>query len=415
MCAETHVYNCDAKGETVILACSECDRTSSWGTMGRCAACGAILRPGYDEEEVAVLADIQPGPGIDRYRAVLPVERPLPCLGEGDTPLVSSQRLGSSFGCSRLYFKNEGRNPTGAFKDRAGVMASALALEAGKAGLVTASSGNSAAALSAFAAAAGLECVVLLEPGNPPGKVRQMLATGARVVPVEGMFAHGPDGTDDMVSEVAGLLDYYPAFVWAPVNPYILEGIKTISYEVAARLPGVPDVVVCPTGGGDMLAAQWRGYKELLRAGVIDRLPRMMAVQSLAAAPLLVAFHMGRKRVAAIPKPASRLSGLNVPFTGEHALEAVRESGGTVTAISDDQAFAMQARLAREEGVAGVARRRAGRTRGDDRVRVEWGGVQRRHPRRTGRAEPGSQTGRALRGGSGGGGIGGRRPVGLGG
>ena len=216
---------------------------------------------------------------------------------------------------------------------------------------MTASSGNTATAAAAYCAAAGLHCVILLEPGNPPAKLRQALATGATVVPVEGVFAHGPEGTQDIILRVAERLRYYPAFVWAPVNPYILEGIKTISYEIAARLPGAPDVVVCPVGGGDMLTAQWRGWLELRRAGVVDRVPRMIGVQSLSAPPLLEAFRAGTPRVAPLPYARSRISGINVPFTGEHALAAVRESGGVVVGIDDADAFAMQARLGAEEGV----------------------------------------------------------------
>jgi threonine synthase len=329
----------------------ECGCEVAAGTFGRCAACDGILRPEYLDSAVAQLAAIEPGPGIGRYWPVLPTTAALPTLGEGDTPLLASQRLGRSLGLERVFFKNEGRNPSGAFKDRAGAMMAALALEAGAAGLVTASSGNTATAAAAYCAAAGLHCVILLEPGNPPAKLRQALATGATVVPVDGVFAHGPQGTQDMILGVAERLGYYPAFVWAPVNPYILEGIKTISYEIAARLPGAPDVVVCPVGGGDMLTAQWRGWLELQRAGVVDRLPRMIAVQSLSAPPLLEAYRAGTPRVAPLPYARSRISGINVPFTGEHALAAVRDSGGVVVGIDDADAFAMQARLGAEEGV----------------------------------------------------------------
>lgn len=331
--------------------CSECLLEVAPGTMGRCPQCAGILRPQYPDDAVAGLRGIAPGPGIDRYRALFPVNAPLPSLGEGDTPLIASRRLGQSLGMDRLHFKNEGRNPSGAFKDRAGAMMAALAVEAGTPGLVTASSGNTATAASAYCAAAGLHCVIMLEPGNPPAKMRQALATGATVVPVEGVFGHGPEGTQDIILEVASRLGYYPAFVWAPVNPYILEGIKSISYEVAARLPGSPDVVVSPVGGGDLLTAQWRGYKELQRAGAIDRLPRMVGVQSLAAPPLVEAFNRGDVRVTPLPYARSRISGINVPFTGEHALAAVRESGGTVIGIQDEAAFDMQRRLGAEEGI----------------------------------------------------------------
>ena len=249
--------------------------------------------------------------------------------------------------------RNEGRNPSGAFKDRGGALAAALALEAGASGVVTASSGNAAAAISAYCAAAGLTCLILLEPGNPATKLRQALATGAQVLPVDGIFRHGPQATSDLILQVADRLSYYPAFIWAPVNPYILEGIKTISYEIAAQLTGAPDVVICPVGGGDMFTAQWRGYLELKRAGVIDRLPRMIAVQSQQAPPLLQAFTADAERVPTLSYANSKISGINVPFTGDHALKAVRESSGVVVGVEDEAVFAMQRRLGQEEGPVG--------------------------------------------------------------
>jgi threonine synthase len=254
-------------------------------------------------------------------------------------------------GLDHLYFKVEGANPSGAFKDRGAALAAALALEAGVKGILTASSGNAAAAMSAYAAAAGLKCLILLEPGNPPAKLRQALATGAQVLPVAGIFAHGPDAIGELIFETATRLTYYPAFIWAPVNPYILEGIKTISYEIAARLSGPPDTVICPVGGGDMLAAQWRGYLELKRAGVIERLPRLIGVQSLSAPPLLEAFRSGAKHISPLPYAKSKISGINVPFSGDHVLAAIRESGGLAVGVKDETAFALQRRLAVEEGV----------------------------------------------------------------
>lgn len=333
------------------VICSSCAQEVPHGTLGRCPSCGGILRPDYDDQTVAQLASIQPGRGLDRYRAVLPVSVPIPYLGEGDTPLIHARRLGSALKLPQLYFKNEGLNPSGAFKDRAGAMVVALALEAGKWGVLTASSGNASSAISAYCAAAGLKCVILMEPGNPPAKIRQTLATGARVLPVEGIFAHGPQALADLLFAVAETLNYYAGFVWGPVNPYILEGIKTISYEIAARLPGPPDVVIGPVGGGDMFAAQWRGYLELQRAGVIGKLPRMVAVQSVNAPPLLEAYQNKLDHVPTLPYARSRISGINVPFTGDHALAAIRESGGLVIGVRDEDVLAMQQRVATEEGI----------------------------------------------------------------
>jgi threonine synthase len=333
------------------VLCSLCAHEVPPGTLGRCPLCGGILRPYFSDAAVGQLRWITPGPGIDRYRALLPVARPLPSLGEGDTPLIASQRVGPSLGLQHLYFKNEGRNPSGAFKDRAAALAAALAIESGASGLLTASSGNAASALSAYCAAAGLKCLILLEPGNPPTKLRQAIATGAQVLPVKGVFAHGPQELHALLQAVAARLNYYLAFIWAPVNPYLLEGIKTISYEVAARLPGAPDVVVSPVGGGDMLTAQWRGYQELQLGGVSASLPRIIGVQSESAPPLLQAFRAGASSVPVLPYANSKISGINVPFTGDHALAAVKDSGGVVAGVADEDVFAMQRRIALDEGI----------------------------------------------------------------
>src|SRR4051795_9769138 len=124
------------------VICSKCANEVPFGTLGRCPICGGILQPEYPEEVIRQLRWIEPGRGLDRYRAVLPVTVPVPSLGEGDTPLLLSRRIGPALGLPHLYFKNEGVNPSGAFKDRAGALAAALALEAGAEGVLTASSGN---------------------------------------------------------------------------------------------------------------------------------------------------------------------------------------------------------------------------------------------------------------------------------
>ncbi|MBW1996660.1 MAG: pyridoxal-phosphate dependent enzyme [Deltaproteobacteria bacterium] len=333
------------------ILCSECSKDYAPGTMGRCRACEGILRPEYPVEVVKKLREIAPGPGIGRYKDLFPLTGQPPSLGEGDTPLIPSRRTGQAMGLTRLYFKVEGCNPSGSFKDRVGVIAAGLALERGLKGIVTASSGNAAAAISAYSAAAGLKCLILIEPGSPASKIRQTIATGARVIPVEGVFDHGPEAISTMILQLAETLDYYPAFVWAPVNPYLLEGVKTMSYEIVARLGKAPDMVISPVGGGDMLAGEWRGYLELSRAGLTEGLPRMVGVQSSAAPPLVKAFRSASRRVKPLPCAGSRISGINVPFTGEHALEAVRESGGIVIDVDDEEAFALQQRVAMDEGL----------------------------------------------------------------
>jgi threonine synthase len=333
------------------VICLDCNNEAPSGSLGRCPECGGILRPSYPLDATGRLAQIQAGPGIDRYRSLLPAASVLPHLGEGNTPLILSRRIGPSLGLKHLYFKHEGCNPTGSFKDRGASLAAALASEAHAQGLLTASSGNAAAAVSAYSAAAGLKCLVLLEPEAPPAKLRQILTTGARVMPVEGLFSRGPKAVADLLLQVASTLKYYLAFIWAPVNPYLLEAMKTLSYEIAARLSRAPDVVISPVGGGDLLTAQWRGYLELNQAGLTRRLPRMIGVQSFKAPPLLEAFRSRAQHVPTLPYANSRISGINVPFTGDHALRAVRDSQGSVVGVDDDEVFAMQRRMAVEEGL----------------------------------------------------------------
>jgi len=333
------------------LICSGCGKEFSFGTLGRCPGCEGILQPVYSDQSIVGLKDIRHGAGIDRYRSLMPVSTPLPFLGEGNTPLVPSRRIGPALGLNHLYFKHEGCNPTGAFKDRGASLVAALALEAGAKGVVTASSGNAGAAIAAYSAAVGLPCLLLLEPGAPPAKLRQALTTGAKVLSVDGVFSHGPEASGDMILGLASALDYYPGFIWAPVNPYLLESMKTVSYEVMNQLSASPEVVVSPVGGGDLLTGQWRGYLELKRAGLITQLPRMVGVQSLSAPPLVEAFRKGLKRIETLPYANSKISGINVPFSGEHALQAIRASGGTVVGVPDDDVFEIQRRLALEEGI----------------------------------------------------------------
>lgn len=333
------------------LQCSACGQGQPVGTLGRCPVCNGILAPVYSDDQLRQLAQIQPGRGIDRYRTVLPVSVPVPYLGEGDTPLIRSQRLGPHLGLPHLYFKHEGLNPSGAFKDRAGAMVAALALEAKAEGILTASSGNASSAIAAYSAAAGLKCIILMEPGNPLAKLRQTVATGAKVLLIEGVFSHGPEALSALLLTLGERIRHYVGFVWAPVNPYILEGIKTISYEVVNHLSGSPDVLIGPVGGGDMFAAQWRGYRELQRAGVIQELPRMIGVQSISAPPLVEAFKARQNTVATLPYARSRISGINVSFTGNHALTAVRESGGLAVSVEDEEVLEMQRRMALEEGI----------------------------------------------------------------
>jgi threonine synthase len=334
------------------LLCPTCDLTSPLGLIGPCPSCGGILECVYPAEALRCLREPLGERGLSRYLPLLPVTQALPSLGEGDTPLLRSNNLAEVVGLSNLFLKNETVNPTGSFKDRGAVIAVGRALADGMRGLLTASTGNAAAALSAYCASQRLRCMVLFSQGSPLGKLRQALAYGAHHIQVKNLFGGKPETFNQLLMGLSERLDLDLAFFWAPTNPYLLEGMKTIAYEIVAQIGGwVPDVVICPVGGGDGLAGQWRGYQELHRAGVIHRLPRMIGVQPSGAAPLVASFQQGADRVLPIEEAHTVASGLQSTFSGDHALRAIRASGGTAIAVEDSQILGFQRLLARLEGV----------------------------------------------------------------
>ena len=334
------------------LRCPACGSTAPLDHLGLCPTCAGILECVYPDEALRCLREVSSAKGMDRYLPLLPVARPLPTLGEGDTPLLPSRNVGARLGLSQLFLKNETVSPTGSFKDRGATIAIARALSKGAGGILTASTGNAAAALSGYSAAQGLPCLVLFSAGSPASKLRQALAYGARCLQVEGLFDGKPEHFIHLLISVSQRLELELAFFWAPISPCPMEGMKTIAYEVVSQMGGqVPDVVVCPVGGGDGLVGQWRGYNELLRAGAIDHLPRMIGVQPSGAAPMVSSFHRGLDRVAPIPEANTVASGLRVTFSGEHALRAIRDSSGTAIAVDDERNLEAQRQLARTEGV----------------------------------------------------------------
>ncbi|HLZ27319.1 MAG TPA: threonine synthase [Chloroflexota bacterium] len=320
--------------------------------VGRCPACRGIVECQYDDASLAAaLHRPGAGPGLNRWVGALPVTSALPTLGEGDTPLLAAPRLGAELGMSQLWLKNEGRSATGAFKDRGAVVALALAREVGARGTLTASSGNAASAVAAYSAAAGLDCLVLVGPGSAPNKLQQVLAYGAQILVVRDLF-RTQEGLLGLLEGVSRRLDRLLVFFWALSNPYTIEGMKTLAYELYLQTGGrLPDAVVVPTGGGDLYTGIWRGFCDLRRVGLIDRVPRMLAAQAQGAAPLARAVAAGAERVAQLEDVGTVASGIRVAFTGDHALRALRESGGAVVSVTDHEILSMQRRVAIRAGI----------------------------------------------------------------
>jgi threonine synthase len=280
---------------------------------------------------------------VGRYRRFLPVTdaTPVVSLGEGATPLVHARRLGESMGLSRLYLKVEGQNPTGSFKDRGMVMAVAKALEAGARSVICASTGNTSASAAAYAAAAGLECVVVLPAGKiAVGKLLQALVFGARVIAVRGNF-------DDALRVVRALAeqDDHPITLVNSVNPFRLEGQKTAAFEVCDDLGHPPDVLAIPVGNAGNISAYWRGFREYRDAGVVDTTPRMWGFQAAGAAPLVAGHPIDQ------PETVATAIRIGNPASWTLATGARDDSGGRIDAVTDEEILAAYRALARKEGV----------------------------------------------------------------
>lgn len=285
--------------------------------------------------------DVPAWPGVlEHYRAFLPVtpQTPVVTLLEGNTPLLESVRLGPRLGL-RLLFKLESANPSGSFKDRGMTVAVSKALEAGSRAVICASTGNTAASAAAYAARAGLPCLIILPAaGVAAGKLAQAFAHGARVVTVNGGF----DAALAVTREVSARLEL--ALVNS-VNPHRIAGQKTAAFEICDVLGAAPDVLVLPVGNAGNITAYWRGFAEYHAAGRITARPRMVGVQATGAAPLVD----GRP----VERPQTVASAIRIgkPASWQGAVAAASESGGRFVKVGDDAILAAQEQLAVEEGI----------------------------------------------------------------
>jgi threonine synthase len=278
---------------------------------------------------------------IARYRERLPVTERTPSvdLREGSTPLVSSRNIGPALGLRRLYFKYEGLNPTGSFKDRGMVVAVAKAMEGGARVLVCASTGNTSASAAAYAASQRLRAIVIVPSGEiAMNKLAQALMYGAKVVALRGNF-------DNALGTVRRLADDYPVALVNSVNPYRLEGQKTAAFEIVDELGDAPDYLVLPVGNAGNITAYWKGFKEEHAAGRITALPRMVGAQAEGAAPIV------RGLVIEHPKTVASAIQIGNPATWEGATTARDESGGLIDAVSDIEILRAQIQLSSMEGL----------------------------------------------------------------
>lgn len=272
---------------------------------------------------------------IEEYRDRLPIteKTPVITLLEGGTPLVHAENV-SARTASDVYLKYEGANPTGSFKDRGMCVAIAKAVEEGAAAVTCGSTGNTSASAAAYAAKAGLRCVVLVPHGGIAlGKLAQALIHGAEVLEVEGNF-------DDALAVSRGLGGAYPVTNVNSVNPNRIEGQKTCAFEIVDNLGRAPDYHVMPVGNAGNITAQWKGYVEYGP----DR-PVMFGVQAEGAAPLV------RGEVVANPTTLASAIRIGNPASWEGAVKATTESGGEFLSVTDGDLLEAYHILAEEEGL----------------------------------------------------------------
>ncbi|MFC1984280.1 threonine synthase [Chloroflexota bacterium] len=275
------------------------------------------------------------------YKDFLPItsKTPLFSLGEGDTPLVRCGELEKRIGCGELYFKLEGCNPTGSFKDRGMVVAVAKALEANSKAIICASTGNTSASAAAYAAYCGLTVIIIIPKGKIAlGKLAQAIVYGAKIVSIDGNF-------DQALKIVRSLTEKHPVTLVNSLNPNRIEGQKTAAFEIIDVLGDAPDYLFIPVGNAGNITAYWKGFVEYYQAGRVKNKPKMMGFQAEGAAPIVRGF--------VIEEPETVASAIRIgnPASWQKAVTARDESGGIIDMVSDKEILAAYRLLATKGGI----------------------------------------------------------------
>src|ERR1700733_5027734 len=337
------------------LRCRECARTYPVEARHVCDFCFGPLEVVYDYDKMRSLvskASIAAGPpNMWRYAEMLPIHLPSVIdLSPGFTPLVRATRLGQHLGLDNLYLKDDTRNPTGSFKDRVVAVALSKALELGFKVAACASTGNLANSVAAHAARAGLDSVVLIPHDLEAAKVTMTAVYGGTVIAVDGTY-------DDVNRLCAELTSERPswAFVNVNVRTYYAEGSKTLAFEIAEQLGWeAPDHVVEPIGSGSQLTKVAKGFHELGTVGLLDEVPevRISGAQAEGCSPVATAFLESTDAIRPVrPHTIAKSLAIGNPADGWYALEAMRSSGGSCAAVTDDEVVEAIGLLARTEGI----------------------------------------------------------------
>ena len=317
--------------------------------------CGVMLDIQYDYGYIRTLVSRETLSGCRdysmwRYRPFLPVEPDSPPtpLRVGWSPLYPAPRLAQVLGLKALYIKDDGQNPTSSLKDRASAMAVVKAREAGADTIACSSTGNAASSLAGNAAAAGLHTYIFVPARAPKGKVAQLMIFGATVITVDGSY----EDTFELSKAAIDRWGWYNRN--AAINPYLLEGKKTVTLEILEQLGWqVPDYIALSVGDGCTIAGAWKGLKDLYAAGFIDRLPRLISVQAEGCCPLNRAIETGKPWEPMAENTLADSIAVGVPRNPDKALCAMRESDGVAVNVSDGEILEAMRLLGRTQGVFG--------------------------------------------------------------
>ena len=341
------------------LRCVICGRTFRPDEVDyTCPDCGQVgtldvlydveaLRDAVRREDIETSAD----PTMWRYRPLLPLaaDADVPPLSVGGTPLYETPRLAHDLGLPQVWAKDDGRNPTGSLKDRASALITARAMAEGIEVVTTASTGNAAAALAGLTASVGLPAAIFVPASAPEAKIAQLLTYGAKVLLVQGNY----DNAFDLAVEASERYGWYNRNTG--MNPYTLEGKKTVALEIAEQLGWqVPDVVVVSVGDGNIISGVYKGFRDLLALGWIERMPRLIGVQASGSAACYEVWRRGDDPAAMTPINAQTVAdsiAADLPRDRVKAVRAVRETRGAFVAVPDDAILAGIPVLARLSGV----------------------------------------------------------------
>lgn len=341
------------------LACWHCGETYEAAPIYACLKCKGSLEVRYPTGEIATGKDFEkligsPDKDIWKFRSMLPIlpgAAPI-TLGEGGTPLLRTNNIQNIVNIENIYLKLESMNPTLAFKDRPLAVALTVAVQFGMTEVICASTGNTGVAAAAYSARAGLQCTIFVPEGTPQEKLAAMAQYGARLKTVKGNYSDAYH-----IAEQTAVQNNAFNLTSTYMNPYAVEGNKTVGYEIAGQLGGAPDWIIVPIGAGPLLSGIYKGFNEMLRAGFINKLPRMVGVQAEGCAPIVQAYRNGDTEVQAWRGSARTIASgiadplLSYPADGSRTLAVIRESGGTAAAVSDDELIRYRKLLAEREGV----------------------------------------------------------------